>query len=136
MFKVYKFGVFLILVLITSCVSIDSKGPVLNGVKEPAQVLVYRQWRFSSGGLDLYFGEDGKYFLNLKNRQYSKLLIESGNHTFQVKGQSGLSYELKVHLKPGTTTCLRAKRNVKRNVGSIIPLVSLALSNFVLRSFK
>ena len=80
----------------------------------------------------MYLGEDDKYFVKLRNNQYSKFKINSGEHLFQAKADASPSSKLKINLPENTTVCLRALPNPQMLGAVAVPIVANMVPTFII----
>lgn len=120
------------LVLLPGCTTLSNDYVLVTEGKDTSKLLVYREASFQAGATSLYIGENDKYFIKLRNDQYSVVDIDSGEHVLQAKADASPASTLDINLAPGKTKCVASRPNRKMLWAAIIPIVANMVPSFLL----
>ena len=118
---------------ITGCTSISNDVEVVTAGSSTSEILVYRESKFHASATGLYVGKNDKYFMKLKNGQFSTETINSGKHIFQAKADASPASTIDVELAPGETVCLKAEPNPETLKAIAFPIIGNILPTFLLK---
>ncbi|WP_339676512.1 hypothetical protein [uncultured Zhongshania sp.] len=120
------------LVALSGCTTLSKDYVLVTEGNDTSQLLVYRESSYQAGAVSLYVGEGDKYFLKLRNDQYSVIEINSGNHILQAKADASPASILEITLPPGETKCVASKPNQEMLGAVMIPIIANMVPSFLL----
>ncbi|MBO9492042.1 hypothetical protein J7384_16900 [Endozoicomonas sp. G2_1] len=129
-----RYLIILLATFLSACTSLSKGVQLVTEGNSTSEVLVYRTGAFQAGAVSMYFGENNKYFVKLRNNQFSQFKINSGEHIFQAKADASPSSTLNVNLPENTLTCLHVEPNPDMLGAVIVPIVANMVPTFVLKS--
>jgi hypothetical protein len=127
---------FLMAALLASCASLTENVQLRTEGKPEARLLIYREPAYVNSAMDLYFGENGKYFLTLQNGYYTEIKIDAGKHVFLAGSSATSSNSLEIELVAGQLNCIKASLNSAALGSVLIPILGNAVGAFTMEKVE
>lgn len=118
--------------LMSGCSSI-TKEPRWNNAGSPSStLLVYRDAGGHNKAMPANFGSSKNYIVGLKDKEYIKLSIPSGEETLKVAGAGSTSETIRVNLDPNESKCIKIEPNAAQLSAAVvaIPVLLAAIPTY------
>ena len=125
-----KIASLLLVLFVSGCVSIGEEPQWNRDIGNSSDLVVYRESGSHSKALKAYFGSSANYVVSLREKEYVKMHLPTGEHEFRVKANGSASTTLSTKLMLDRKTCIKLKADPAQWVGAAIPIVGMAMPAF------
>lgn len=121
------------LAAITGCTPLQVK-PMPNVTQGPkATVVIYRESAYNLGGVPMIVGLDGNDYLELYNREFTKLTVPAGNHElFLRSNQADRPKKLAITLAENESRCFKGFADPQNYVKAFVGITYYLTSAYVI----
>ncbi len=119
-----------LITLIGGCASIHQEPRWSSSNDSVTELIVFRDAGGVNRGMAAYFGSEDNYVLAVKTKEYSKLEIPSGKHTFKIMGNGATSSKFELTLEENEVHCIRISGNPGQFVAVVVPTLLAVIPSF------
>ena len=126
-----KLPLFLIpaLMQLGACTSMPLTPPKQPAASSRAEVIVFREHAFNSGGVSATFGANEQAFVYLGNAEYASIFFAPGTYRFFVRARSEDALTLEQTVKADEKHCLKTFANPLNLAKAFVPFGRLMISD-------